>query len=90
MKESGLIICFVVGFVAFVVGWLKGCEHELSRIRHAFNLRGYSRGEFDDILEKYEPKRTSAIKLSVQTAALAHDANPTIQIKIACAMPALD
>ena len=60
MKESGLIICFVVGFVAFVVGWLKGCEHELSRIRHAFNLRGYSRGEFDDILEKYEQVKKAA------------------------------
>ena len=60
MKESGLIICFVVGFVAFVVGWLKGCEHELSRIRNAFNLRGYSRGEFDDILEKYEQVKKAA------------------------------
>ena len=35
-------------------------------------------------------RRTSAVKLSVQIAVLAHDANPTIQIKIACAMPALD
>jgi len=35
-------------------------------------------------------KITGATKLSVRTAALARDANPTIQIKIACAMPALD
>jgi len=35
-------------------------------------------------------RRTSAVKLSVQIAVLAHEANPTIQIKIACAMPALD
>ena len=35
-------------------------------------------------------KITGATKLNVRTAALARDANPTIQIKIACAMPALD
>lgn len=58
--ESGLIICLAVGLVAFVLGKMKGFEDEFSRIRDAFTLRGYTRGEFSDILEKHEQRKNAA------------------------------
>ena len=36
MGVESLVCSIVVGFLAFIVGWMKGCEDEYKRIRKVF------------------------------------------------------
>lgn len=60
MGNLGLVMCLVVGFVAFVAGWMKGCEYESARIRNAFTFSGLTSSEFYDTIEKYEQVKEAA------------------------------
>tara|TARA_B110000902_G_C13939941_1_gene449315 strand:- start:332 stop:553 length:222 start_codon:yes stop_codon:yes gene_type:complete len=48
-----LVMSIIVGFFAFFVGWLKGCEDEQNRIRRVFSSEGYTYESFRKVLEKH-------------------------------------
>ena len=61
MGLEGLVASIFVGFFAFLVGWLKGCEDEKLRIRRAFEAHeGYDYEEFFDVLAKHERQKANA------------------------------
>ena len=41
MGIEGLFLTIFLGAFAFVMGWMKGCEDEQSRIREAFRSEEY-------------------------------------------------
>lgn len=60
MGIEGLFLTIFLGAFAFVMGWMKGCEDEQSRIREAFRSEDYDYGGFFDVLEKYEEEKEAA------------------------------
>jgi len=60
MGIEGLFLTIFLGAFAFVMGWLKGCEDEQSRIRDAFRSEDYTYSGFLDVLEKYEEEKEAA------------------------------
>ncbi len=52
-----LFLTIFFGAFAFVMGWLKGCEDERSRIREAFRSEEYDYEGFFNVLEKYEGEK---------------------------------
>ena len=60
MGVEGLFLTIFLGVFAFVIGWMKGCEDEQSRIREAFRSEDYTYSGFLDVLEKYEEEKESA------------------------------
>lgn len=57
MGLEGLILTILITAFAFVIGWMKGCEDEQSRIREAFRSEEYDYEGFFNVLEKYEEER---------------------------------
>jgi|TARA_B110000908_G_scaffold3303_1_gene4427 hypothetical protein len=60
MGIEGLFLTIVMGVFAFIIGWMKGCEDEQSRIRDAFRSEDYTYSGFLDVLEKYEQEKEAA------------------------------
>tara|TARA_Y100000385_G_scaffold26055_1_gene24837 strand:- start:680 stop:907 length:228 start_codon:yes stop_codon:yes gene_type:complete len=60
MGVEGLFLTIFLGVFAFVMGWMKGCEDEQSRIRDAFRSEDYTYSGFLDVLEKYEEEKEAA------------------------------
>ncbi len=60
MGTEGLFLTIFLGEFAFVMGWMKGCEDEQSRIRDAFRSEDYTYSGFLDVLEKYEEEKEGA------------------------------
>lgn len=60
MGVEGLFLTIFLGVFAFVIGWMKGCEDEQSRIRDAFRSEDYTYSGFLDVLEKYEEEKEAA------------------------------
>ena len=60
MGVEGLFLTIFLGVFAFVIGWMKGCEDEQSRIREAFRSEDYTYSGFLDVLEKYEEEKEAA------------------------------
>tara|TARA_B100000497_G_scaffold99371_1_gene112373 strand:+ start:105 stop:332 length:228 start_codon:yes stop_codon:yes gene_type:complete len=60
MGIEGLFLTIFLGAFAFVMGWMKGCEDEQSRIRDAFRSEDYTYSGFLDVLEKYEEEKEAA------------------------------
>jgi len=60
MGIEGLFLTIFLGAFAFVMGWMKGCEDEQSRIRDAFRSEDYTYSGFLDVLEKYEQEKEAA------------------------------
>jgi|TARA_B110000483_G_scaffold232837_1_gene300924 hypothetical protein len=57
MVIEGLFLTIFLGAFTFVMGWMKGCEDEQSRIREAFRSEEYDYEGFFDVLEKYEERK---------------------------------
>lgn len=57
MGVEGLFLTIFLAVFAFIIGWMKGCEDEQSRIREAFRSEDYTYSRFLDVLEKYENQR---------------------------------
>ena len=57
MGIEGLFLTIFLGVFAFIIGWMKGCEDEQSRIIDAFRSENYTYSGFLDVLEKYEQEK---------------------------------
>jgi|TARA_B110000238_G_scaffold181229_1_gene205895 hypothetical protein len=60
MGTEGLFLTICIGVFGFIIGWMKGCEDEQSRIRDAFRSEDYTYSGFLDVLEKYEQEKEAA------------------------------
>ena len=61
MGVESLVCSIVVGFLAFIVGWMKGCEDEYKRIRKVFSSEeGYDWESFANVLVKHEKELENA------------------------------
>jgi len=57
MGIEGLFLTIFLGAFAFVMGRMKGCQDEQSRIREAFRSEEYDYEGFFNVLEKYEERK---------------------------------
>lgn len=57
MELEGLFLTIFIAVFAFIIGWMKGCEDEQSRIREAFRSEDYDYEGFLNVLEKYEEEK---------------------------------
>lgn len=60
MEVEDLFLMFFLVVFSFIIGWIKGCQNELSRIRDAFESEDYTYSGFLNVLEKYEKKKEAA------------------------------
>jgi len=60
MGLEGLFLTIFIAVFAFIIGWMKGCEDEQSRIREAFRSEDYDYESFLNVLEKYEEEKEAA------------------------------